>query len=83
VKERGAIMAYLRMNCPNCRHEAEYVYVQVGQPHCCKKCNHEFVLKPRSVNYFAYATIPLAVTVIGAALIFILWRLFNWYVYKK
>jgi hypothetical protein len=74
---------YLRQPCPQCGHDAEYVYVQVGHTHCCKKCNCEFDLKPKGVNYGKYVIAVLVLVVIVAFVAFILKTFHDWWIYQK
>jgi hypothetical protein len=76
-------MAYIQMNCPHCNHTVDYVYVQVGQLHCCKKCNQEFALLPRRHNYFAIASYIVGGIMALAIAGFVVVKFFNWYVYRK
>ena len=73
---------YLRQKCPNCNHVAEYVYVQIGHSHCCKKCNYEFTLEPKKFTF-----LPVIVWVVGACVLavggyFLLKALHDWWIYR-
>lgn len=76
-------MAYIRMSCPHCNEDVNYVYLQVGHLHCCKKCNQEFCLLPRRINYFAIAAYIVGGIMALVICAFSAVRFFNWYVYRK
>lgn len=74
---------YLKMNCPGCGQQAEYVHVQVGHSHCCKKCNREFNLIPFKHNFLQYGVVIGVIAGALALAAFLGMRFHDWWIYQK
>jgi len=74
---------YLQQPCPNCGQPAEFVYVQIGHSHACKKCNQEFQFKPQGVNYGKYVIAGFILVFLIGFGCFLLKTFHDWWVYRK
>jgi uncharacterized protein (DUF983 family) len=74
---------FYRMKCPTCKNTVEFVDVQLGHSHCCKRCGCEFALnKPStSVPLLVIGGFAIALGILIAGLF--LWRFHDWWVYRK
>ena len=73
---------YLKQKCPSCKTEAEFVYVQIGHSHCCKKCNYEFRLEKQKLPILPYLIICGALAVAAAVVFFIVKTFHDWWIYR-
>ncbi|MFO0814831.1 MAG: hypothetical protein U0796_16550 [Gemmatales bacterium] len=73
---------YLKQKCPSCKTEAEFVYVQVGHTHCCKKCNYEFRLEKPRFNLLPYLVTLGVLALVGGLGFFVVKTFHDWWIYR-
>jgi len=73
---------YLKQKCPSCKTEAEFVDVQIGHSHCCKKCNYEFRLEKQRFKFIPYVVFLGSIALIGGIAFLVIKTFHDWWIYR-